>query len=215
MTEKSQAILDAGPSITFCAVSRHSMLYEVLGQKSDLLAPDVVSDEVTRKGGKDFKAVKGNWQTLTENGHIKILDSTAGVPSSADLEREVKRIERMSLAERSTQAKNLGELLAICHAIVLRNQGKKVAVLMDDREGQIIAARNKIQVISTERVLGWSAQSGHIKDKGEMRSLYARMRPLDLALRPLEQTELLSNTLWNPIKAAARAAQDEEASVPS
>lgn len=187
------SLMDAGPCITFCAVNREAVLYEVLSAKYALFVPDVVDDEIRRKKGQRFQAVQGGWNKLVDNGHVGVLDSSAG---DKELENEVQRIAGMPLAVRMQQSKNLGELVAICHACVRIRRGENAVLLIDDGDGTLLAHQNQVATISTEKVLRWSILMGKIDNRGDLKALYARMREVDQALVPVENTSLLEKTLW-------------------
>jgi hypothetical protein len=51
---------------------------------------------------------------------------------------------------------------------------------------------------STLTVLTKAVGMQYIRDRGEMRELYRRLRGLDDGLPPVEKTDLLTTPLWKP-----------------
>jgi hypothetical protein len=54
-----------------------------------------------------------------------------------------------------------------------------------------------ITLASTLTVLGRAAGTQHLADRAAMRDTYRRLRELDDGLPPIENTDLLSDTLWS------------------
>jgi hypothetical protein len=54
-----------------------------------------------------------------------------------------------------------------------------------------------ITLASTLAVLGRVAGTQHLPDRAAMRDTYGRLRELDDGLPPIENTDLLSDTLWS------------------
>ena len=197
-------MMDAGPCITFCAVSQQGLLLEVLNTRFELMVPVEVDREVarmtgTRGPGSDFSRVKTNWRKLTENGHIAVLNPEPGTPENVALDLWVKRISGISMGERLLSSKDLGEIMAIAHALALRDQGRETVLLMEDGPAQQIAQRYRLKYVDTVRVMRWAALMGKIPTRAEMTRLYDRMRPHDAALLPIAQTDLLDKNLWRQI----------------
>ncbi|XAS73656.1 hypothetical protein VUN82_07425 [Micrococcaceae bacterium Sec5.1] len=215
-------ILDAGPCITFCAASKQALLVAVLQRGSNQLhVPDVVDDEVGNRGSnrRDFPpGTVSNWRLLTEHEHVGILDSSVSSDDAGALSDAVKKLSGTPLAERLTNTKDLGEILVIAHAMVRKDRGEEVYVVIDEHRGQKLATQFGIKVIDTAWILGSAVARGLIADRGEMRKTYDNLRKYDAGLIHIEQTYLLTKGLWarkpEPVpsgeaEAAAEAALDQ------
>lgn len=205
-------ILDAGPCINFCAAAKQALLIEVLQRGSNQLhVPDVVDDEVGKRGSnrRDFPAstVK-NWRLLTEHDHIGILDSSVAADDADVLSEAVKKLTGTPLAQRLTESKDLGEVMVIAHAMVRKDRGEEVYVVIDERWGQKLASKFGMTVIDTAWILSSAVQRGLIADRGEMRKTYDALRKYDSGLVHIDQTALLKNALWAQ-KPKQEIAEDE------
>lgn len=198
-------IIDAGPSLNFLSINKERLLIATMGKLS---APEAVQTEVFRKARQDtrFRPAEASWRKLTPT-YIEIL---ADDPTE-ELSRAVNRITNQRMDERLKQPKDLGETMVIAHAVVAADAGGDVVVLIDDGRGAQIVTR-EIQRLRRVRAAGGSAGSiilastvtvllravgmQHIRDKGEMRAIYRRLRGLDDGLPPIEKTDLLTTHLW-------------------
>jgi hypothetical protein len=198
-------IIDAGPGLNFLSINKERLLIAVLGPLS---APETVRDEVFRKSRQDdrFRAAAAVWRKLTGRW-IQILPDDV----TPELAAVVQRISGLPMAERINHAKDLGEIMVIAHAVVAAESGHPAIVLIDDGPGAAIAtseirrlqrlassgrAVGSITLASTLTVLGRAAGTGHLPDRAAMRDTYRRLRELDDGLPPIENTDLLSDTLW-------------------
>lgn len=199
-------VIDAGPALNFLAINQARLLLGVLGPIS---TPETVEAEVLRKSKTDtrFQAVERAWSKLTPK-YIDVLSD-----DWPELNSVATRLARMSMIERRKQAKDLGELMVVAHALVTAERGADVTVIIDERAGAELAAveaRNldrrraagqpvgRIVLVNTVTILEAAATKGLIPGKAEMRSHYARLRGLDDGLVPIEQTPLLRRSLWTP-----------------
>lgn len=194
-------ILDAGPCITFCAAAKQNLLIEVLQRGSNQLhVPDVVNDEVSNRGSnrRDFppKTVL-NWQWLVDHDQIGIFDSTVSSEDAEELAVAVKKLTGTPLAERLTQSRDLGEIMVIAHAMVRKDRGEVVFVVIDEYRGQQLASKFGIEVIDTEWILSSAVKRGLIADRGEMKKIYDVLRQYDAGLVHITQTTLLQKSLWD------------------
>lgn len=187
-------VLDAGPCLNFCATSKQRLLLDVMRPVGSLHAPDVVDEEIQRKARTDrrFEPARRNWLNLVDNAHVTILDSQR----SPALEVAVARLSGTPFEERMRQSRDLGELLVMAHAIVLKDAGHDVVVMIDEVSGQRQASRCGLSVIDTGWVLAKGARAGVIEDRAEMRRLYDQLRSHDDGLVRIEQTRLLHAETW-------------------
>ena len=199
-------IIDAGPGLNFLSINKERLLIAVLGPIS---APETVRDEVFRKSRQDdrFRAAAAVWRKLTGRW-IQILPDDV----TPELAAVVQRISGLPIADRMQHAKDLGEIMVIAHAVVAAESGRPVIVLIDDGPGAAIAtseirrlqrlassgrAVGSITLASTLTVPGRAAGTEHLPDRAAMRDTYRRLRELDDGLPPIENTDLLSDTLWS------------------
>lgn len=198
-------IIDAGPSLNFLSVNKERLLISVLGPLS---APETVQDEVLRKSAQDvrFRAAATVWRRLTPRW-IKVLNDDV----TPELAAVVQRISGLPMNQRMRQAKDLGEMMVIAHAVVAAERGQRVTILMDDGSGARIATMEinrlgrlrssgrsvgSIVLASTLTVLERGAGTKYLPDRAAMRETYRRMCGLDDGLPPIETTRLLSPGLW-------------------
>lgn len=201
----TRPIIDAGPGLNFFSLNKERLLIAALGA---LATPEAVWDEIARKARRDrrFEAAGRALNKLNEN-YLKILSDDATEP----LERAVRRICNQSLGERKRTSKDLGETMVVAHASVMAESGDDAYVLIDERQGSLLAAREdrrlqrlqakglevgRIRLVHSTTVLSRMAGTEHIPDRGEMRKLYRRMRELDDGLEPLENTNLMKLPCW-------------------
>jgi hypothetical protein len=199
-------IIDAGPGLNFLSINKERLLIAVLGRFS---APETVQDEVFRKSQQDnrFRAAATVWSKLTTHDWIQILPDDV----TPELAGVVQRICGLPMADRLKHAKDLGEIMVIAHAVVVAESGQPVTVLIDDGPGAAIAtseirrlqrlgssgrSAGSITLASTLTILGRAAGTEHLPDRAAMRDTYRRLRELDDGLPPIENTDLLSDTLW-------------------
>lgn len=101
--------------------------------------------------------------------------------------------------------------MVIAHAVVTAEAGADVTILIDEREGTQIAAREQqrlkrlqaagnhvgsISLVNTITVLKIAVRKKRISGKSELRNLYDKLRRLDHGLPPIGYTGLLSPELW-------------------
>lgn len=201
----SRPIIDAGPSLTFFSLNKERLLFAALGSLS---VPETVVEEIRRKSSKDRNFARASrvldklpptlWEVLSDE-------------VTPELNSVVHRISSMPMADRITDGRDLGELMVIAHAVVIAEGGTDAFVFIEDGGGARIARRQSsllerrrkagepvgaLKLINTQTVLERAVIGGHIKDRAEMRKLYADMRLKDGALVPIDDTNLLSRALW-------------------
>ena len=201
----SRPIIDAGPSLTFFSLNKERLLFAALGSLS---VPETVVEEIRRKSSKDRNFAPASrvldklpptlWKVLSDE-------------VTPELNSVVHRISSMPMADRITDGRDLGELMVIAHAVVIAEGGTDAFVFIEDGGGARIARRQSsllerrrkagepvgaLKLINTQTVLKRAVIGGLIKDRAEMRKLYADMRLKDGALVPIDDTDLLSRALW-------------------
>jgi predicted nucleic acid-binding protein len=196
MSEPRPVILDAGPCLAFCAAGKQRILHDTLTLVGDLMAPATVDDEIRHKARSDprFARALSNWIGLVDSNRVELLPDE----QTKALAAAVSRIDGTPFAERMRQGKNLGELMVIAHALVLReDEGRDVIVLIDDGAGARIASRWGLKVMNTEGVLMSAIRHRFITDKATMRATYNLLRTFDDGLVHIDQTRLLEASRWS------------------
>ncbi|MFD7654533.1 hypothetical protein ACFV4N_11205 [Actinosynnema sp. NPDC059797] len=203
--EHHRPIIDAGPGLNFLSINQENLLIRILGPMS---TPATVAEEIKRKAREDerFKAAGTTMGKLVPK-YLNILPDDP----TPDLEAVVNRITQLPMVQRQRQAKDLGELMVVAHAVVAAQAGQQVIVLIDDADGARLAGQEirrlrrlqaqgkpvgAIKLAGTLTILQGAVRRKLVPDKGAMRKIYGRLRSLDDGLVPIEQTELLSNALW-------------------
>ncbi|GLZ41227.1 hypothetical protein [Actinokineospora sp. NBRC 105648] len=210
MTTCTGTVVDAGPALTFLARKDTTrVLFQ--GLRGGFAAPEIVRTEVMRKSREKQRllgSAANQWQMLENAGRIEVLSDD----ESVELSVAVQRLCHLPMSQRMQQGKDLGELMVIAHAVVLADAGRDVTVLIQERDGTAMAQqeaarfarmaprRGSIRVWNSETVLLRAAGSPQLPDKSTMRRIYGAMRPLDAALPPIDQTDLLTSSVWNQIE---------------
>jgi hypothetical protein len=201
----SRPIIDAGPALNFLAINKERLLLATTGPIS---TPETVRDEVLRKSRSDkrFQAAEAVLNKLPEK-YLEILSDDA----TADLIAAVSRISQLPFDERKRSAKDLGETMVVAHAAVKAEAGQSVIVIIDEWQGAQLAQAEKnrlnrlrargqtvgnISVTNTVTILRKAAGTSHLPDRAAMRTIYERLRECDDGLLPINQTNLLNQTLW-------------------
>lgn len=195
MSERRRVILDAGPALTFCAADKQRILHDTLVDIGDLCAPETVDTEVRTKARSDrrFAAAARNWSRLVE--------SRVGLLSDAATDALVARVSRLSggmaFETRTRQPRDLGEIMVMAHALVLKEvDSVEVVVLIDEHRAARQANALGLPVMNTPGVLTAAARRGQIADLTEMRKIYTQLRQYDDGLVHIDQTRLLHRSTW-------------------
>lgn len=198
-------IMDAGPGINFLSLHQERLLFGALGA---LCVPEVVREEIVRKASQEQRfAAAADVLAKLPDRLLHVLPDDV----SDDLSAAVLSICGMALEQRTRISKDLGEIMVIAHAVVAAETGDDITVLIDDRGGRDIAARQaqrlnrmreqgrtvgRLSILGTPTVLERAAGGPYLPDRSAMRSLYNRLRALDDGLPPLGSTNLMSLTCW-------------------
>ncbi|NNH76032.1 hypothetical protein HLB23_40345 [Nocardia uniformis] len=201
----AKPVIDAGPALNFLAINQQRLLLDVLGPIS---TPETVESEVLRKSRTDrrFERVGLVWSKLTPKWVEVLSDEWTDT-----LEAVCARQLDMPWTERKKQAKDLGELLVVAHAVAAAEQGQLVTVVIDDQSGARMATAEaqrldrlraqqrpvgRIILVNTTIILERAAGTTHIPDRAAMKAIYAKLRTCDDGLSPISNTRLLSADLW-------------------
>lgn len=146
-------IIDAGPSLNFFATNRERLLFTWVGP---LHIPETVHAGVLRKSRQDRRFASA--RAVLNRLPAKLLDVLSDESTPA-LDAVVERIVGFAGNERRRQAKDLGELMVVAHAVVTAEQGHQVTVLIDDGDGRRIATAERRRL---ERLLRQGREVGSI-----------------------------------------------------
>lgn len=201
----SRIIVDTGPCLNFLSLREGDLLHDVLcPDGSALLIPDVVADELRNKAGEDnrFAPAARVFDGMKRAGKFEEL------LSDLDNEALLAEVEKISPRPVSTlrtyRAKDVGEIVAIAHAVLLTRQGHDVELLLEDGNGRQWAADAGFpSTITSRRVLALAARDGR-RTLPEMRELYARMRPLDNRFPRWDQSGLDNPKLYRERTATSK-----------
>ncbi|MBB0990691.1 MULTISPECIES: hypothetical protein [Dietzia] len=200
-------IMDAGPGLNFFASHSERLLFGTLGS---LCVPETVAREMRQKATHPRFEAAGRVMSKLTPKYLEVLSDD----ETDQLVRAVTRISGTPFAQRIRRSRDLGETMVIAHAAVAAESGSDVLVLIDDRDGRERASRESdrlrrlrhsgqsvgsINLISTLTVLERAAGGQFLPDKRALRDLYAKLRPLDDGLPPLNSTRLLALPCWTKI----------------
>lgn len=206
MTE-IRPIIDAGPALDFFAANKERILFATLG--TGVYAPEVVDAEIRRKAREDrFCAAEKVLNRLP----TRLYDTLSDDPSP-ELTAAVARISELPYEDRVGRSKDLGEVMAIAHAVVLAEAGANVTVMLDDGGGRKLAGKEirrlhrrrtggfpdcgSISLTSTLGVLEQAGRLRVIRDRGTMREVYSQIRVMESGLGDISTTRLLSGEIWD------------------
>lgn len=206
----SRPILDAGPALNFIAAKQINLVIQTLGGR--LSTPETVANEFLQVARRDDRfdevAMEKAWKTLTAKDWIEVLSD-----EGEELNAISARLGFQPLEVRKRQAKDLGELMVVIHAVRAAEDGHDVTVLIDDTEGAKLAERERhrieigrtvhgrpfgsITLVSTLTILRKQAGTPLIPDRAKMREIYARIAPFDDGLpTSIKSTDLLDAQWW-------------------
>lgn len=200
-------IIDAGPSLNFFATNNERVLFRVVQRR--LAAPETVQREVLDKSRSDrrFAPAHAVWKKL-EGSWISVLSDDI----TPQLESAAQVVVGVPLAQRKRQAKDLGEVMVVTHAVAIAETGQNVQVIIDDGDGVALANAQRqrldrlrrggqpvggLAVFNTHTILEQAAGAKEIPDKAAMRKIYEQLRGCDDGLIDIRQTRLLTPDVWN------------------
>lgn len=208
MSPQPGVIIDAGPVLDFLARRDWTyILYSALPAGS-FIVPATVEQEVLRKARTDrrFATVTNQWTKLRNADRVHVLSDEV----TPELNVVVQDMCGLSMPTRLGRPKDLGETMAVAHAVVLAEQGQDVAIVIQEREGTRIALREQarlkrlglpqgsLTVWSVADVVAFAVAAGcaKIPDQGSLLEVWREMRGYDDALPDISQTGLLDPDLW-------------------
>lgn len=201
----TRPIIDAGPSLNFFSLNEERLLFRTVGPLS---TPESVIGELQNRSRKDqrFRQTPGVLRKLPESLWKIISDE-----NTPQLLSVLNRIAASPYAPSTNKGNNIGEIMVVSHAVVLAEAGLDTYVLIDDQGGQKLARHEgsrlarlalssqsvgSLTCISTIDVLTRACDQGFIESRQAAKALYARMKPLDDGLPPIELTGLLTLPIW-------------------
>jgi hypothetical protein len=200
------AIVDAGPALNFFSINKERLLFDAIGK---IAVPETVAGEIAGKAQGDarFRAAADVLAKLSKTDWLRVPSDEV----TPDLAAAVLRITAVPMAERMTQAKDLGEIMVVAHAAVQADTGRDVSVLIDDGRGAQLAAIEaarlrrlrgqgrdvgSLSLLNTLLVLERAAGRRYLPDRPSMRRVYDQLRHCDDGLVDIKQTDLLSKRVW-------------------
>ncbi len=175
-------ILDTGPALNFMASGHHGVLFEVLETRTlGLQMPETVVEEVARRARNDsrFKKCPSVLNDLRANDLIEIL---ADDIDSADLTKAVESICGIPLESRVQTSKDLGEVLVMAHALVLRDKGLSPILLIDEWRAKEQAEGLGFTVVTTVGILVIAAQTNIVPKQRTMKRIYGEIVACDKSM---------------------------------
>lgn len=153
-----------------------------------------------------FSGVELRFRTLTRD-YIQIL-----CDEGDDLDQICARITKQPLGQRRRNAKDLGELMVILHAVAAAERGDDVTVLIDDGDGarQAELERRRLErmrqsdpnlgsitLLNTVGVLAGMAGTDLIPTRAAMGTVYKKLSFYDDGLpSEIKRTGLLALPVW-------------------
>lgn len=174
-------ILDTGPSLNFLAVNQINLMHLTLAANhEDVLFPQEVATEIQDKSDESgkFAGTARIFSALVKEKKFRILESD--VIADTELVKAMKDTSTVPLSQLlRRRSKDLGEIMAVAHAIKLRNEGHTVTLVIDDGGGRKLARSKGFKAFySTPRILAMAGKQELIS-YAECRRIYERMRPSD------------------------------------
>lgn len=191
-------IIDAGPSLNFFGVGRQDLLIAAMKAISaELRIPEIVRSEVHGKSISDsrFTQAEPRLNRSIAAGDVQVLSDAQDLSGTlAERADAVRR--RIAVKSRRVHdplsPKDLGESMVIAHGQILQETGDNVFLIIDDDKAQSVAADLGLQILDTEAILIKAAKLGLVKDRGEMRKLWDKLRLMDGSLVPWTMTRQLT-----------------------
>ncbi|MCZ9290341.1 hypothetical protein [Corynebacterium evansiae] len=139
-----------------------------------LYVPEAVASEMRRKLTEDrFEAGRTTWFSLIGSKYIKVLEDTI------DVFHVVRRFAGVGFRSEAGLAKDLGEFMCLAHCLVEQDKGKKVAMIVDDGQGQEMARKRQVRSFSSEDVLLRALQMKKLRTKSEVQKIWEQLSEFD------------------------------------
>lgn len=206
-------ILDTGPIFKFLVTDCVPHLFAAL-KTNPVCAPEAVQFEVldSPRRHQQFEKAPEAWEHRVPERLKRILSDEATV-EMRKLSQEVYQVDFDDLY---AEKRDLGERMAVLHAVRLARSGESVLVVCDDEGGiadlekqsrllrmqhmhGLHAPGGSIRHAGTETILRWAIEAGAFTTRTEFTTKYQAMVALDEALpRDLVSTGLLKSPPWPP-----------------
>lgn len=139
-----------------------------------LYIPEAVASEMMRKLAEDrFEVGRTTWLSLIGSKYIEVLEDTI------DVFHVVRRFAGVGFRNKTGLAKDLGEFICLAHCLVEQDKGKKVAMIVDDGQGQEMARKRQVRSFSSEDVLLRALQMKKLRTKSEVRKIWEQLSEFD------------------------------------
>lgn len=155
-----------------CSKNQHLLISFTNG--APLYIPEAVASEMRRKLAEDrFKVGQTTWFSLIGSKYIEVLEDTV------DVFHVVRRFAGVDFRSEAGLAKDLGEFMCLAHCLVEQDKGKKVAMIVDDGQGQEMARKRQVRSFSSEDVLLRALQMKKLRTKSEVRKIWEQLSEFD------------------------------------
>lgn len=183
-------VLDAGPSVGFAAAGKLPLLNKVFDEIGlRRVVPAIVDQEVRRQDPK-HPGTRKNWVACVSSGRIEVLPEVTATSGDPGVRDKVAELRDVDVEEAFATKRDLGEILVVAHAILLRESGHDVAVSIDDSDGARRAALHQFVNLDTVEILSLAIDLDVITSKQELRSVYKALGAVS-SLPDLSTTGLL------------------------
>ena len=207
-------ILDTGPIFKFLVTDSVPHLFKAI-KANPLHVPESVSFEIgdTPKRRTQFKRAPEVWSHRIPD-RLKVTLPDHATDEMCGLSVEVYSREFDDLY---SEKSDLGERMAVLHAVRLARSGASVIVVCDDEGGIAMIERQarvlrmqhmqglhtpggRIQHADTLKLLRWAIEADAFQSQDEFLTKYAAMVELDEALpRDVKSTGLMKSPPWPPV----------------
>lgn len=183
-------ILDAVVCVHFVGANLQRILTRSLEAAGlVLLVPQEVCDEIAGKDRK-YPGLAQRWARLEASQFIRVLPRLTAVDAPARVVEVIEQIRGLEFEQAVRRRRDLGEVVVISHAVHLSEQGHHVIALIDDQEGQHLASRWGLEVLTIEDVLAIAINLGLFPTVGRLREVYEKLRAYGDGLVPFPKSGL-------------------------
>jgi hypothetical protein len=189
--EPALSILDAVVCVHFAGANLVDTLLRALDFAGwQIHVPHEVCEEVKGKDPK-FPGLRKRWAALERSPRIVVLPELTLMSSDPELIERFSEIRDSDFENAHEQRQHLGECVVVAHGSYLAERGRTVYVGMDDRDGQRMAARYRLECFTVEDVMHYAVFADCFPDLAALKAAWDRLRRFGDGLLPFPQTELL------------------------
>ncbi|MFJ6216950.1 hypothetical protein ACIQGZ_27015 [Streptomyces sp. NPDC092296] len=183
-------VLDAVVCVHFAGANLVPVLTTALASAGfTLLVPQEVCDEVRRKDAK-YPGLAKRWAALERSRQVQVLPRLELATAPARVIDVLEEIRDLDFEQALLDSRDLGEHVVIAQGVHLKEQGRAVALLIDDGGGQRAARRWDMDILTMEDVLMLALYAGRFAALDDLRGAYRRLREYGDGLPDFQQTAL-------------------------